>query len=162
MQIEGTYTLQAPPEKVWSCLKDQYTIQHTLPGLERLTKMGEHAYAFTIQIRHAPLRGMYAGHATVLGQKEPFSCLLKIEGEEQAHPFRCECDIHLTAHNEHTVVSYQGALQPGGNGALIPAAQVKATVKVLLQQFFTALTDELRRDNEELVYVTTLDRKSVV
>ncbi len=157
MQIEGTYTLQAPPEKVWSCLKDQHIIQRALPGLERLTPMDAHTYAFAIQIRHAPLRGMYAGRATILEQDEPFACQLTIEGDEAASELHCAGEVRLTTHNGHTIVNYHGTLQPGRRGALIPEAQVKATVKVLLQHFFASMTDELRRHKEELVYVTTLE-----
>ncbi len=157
MQIEGTYTLQAPSEKVWSCLKNQHTIQHALPGLERLTRVDEHTYAFALQIRYAPLRGMYVGRVAVSEQSEPFACHLTIEDEEPAHALHCACDIRLTTHNGHTVVNYQGVLQPGRTGKLIPEAQVKATIKMLLQQFFTALTDELRRNKDDLAYITTLE-----
>ncbi|MGH2481382.1 MAG: CoxG family protein, partial [Ktedonobacteraceae bacterium] len=160
MQIEGTYTLQAEPEEVWNCLTDPQTISSALPGLERLANVGKDRYAFAIQIRHAPLRGMYTGSATIVAQNDPSSCHLKIE--EQARAFCCECDIHLTAHNEHTVVSYQGTLQLGRHEALIPAAQVKATLKVLLQQFFTALTDQLRAQKEEPVYIKTLEELYVM
>lgn len=153
MQIEGTYTLQAAPQEVWSCLMDPKTIQYALPGLERLTKIGEQTYAFTIQIRHAPLRGTYAGHVTILAQSYPSSYHLHIEGEK----FRGECEMRLTVHNENTVVSYQGALQLNRTGALIPTSQVKATVKMLLQRFFTVLTDQLRTAKEEPVYVATLE-----
>jgi carbon monoxide dehydrogenase subunit G len=157
MQIEGTYTLQAPPEEVWSCLMDQQTIQHAIPGLERLTKIDEHTYTFAIHIRHAPLRGTYAGRATVLDQNFPSSYHLKIEGDEQANAFRCEYDVRLSTHNENTVVNYQGTLQLGRSSKLISAPLVKATVKMLLQQFFMALTDQLRTEKEEPVYVTTLE-----
>lgn len=155
MQIEGTYTLQAPPAEVWQCLVDPKTIQHALPGLERLTRNDERIYAFALHIRHAPLRGMHSGRITVLEQSYPSSLHLHIEGEEQA--FRGECEIHLATHNENTVVSYQGVLQLGRNGALIPSTQVKATVKMLLQQFFSVLTEQLRTEKAEPVYVTTLE-----
>lgn len=157
MQIEGTYTLQAPAENVWSCLMDQQTIQHTLPGLERLTKIDEHTYSFAIHLRHAPLRGTYTGRASVLESRYPSSYHLQVEGEGQSSMFRSECDVRLTTHNENTVVSYQGALQLGRSSTLVPASLVKATIKVLLQQFFTALTDQLRTEQESPVYLTTLE-----
>jgi uncharacterized protein len=157
MQIEGTYTLQAPPEEVWSCLMDQKTIQYALPGLERLTKIDDQTYAFAIHVRHAPLRGLYAGRVTIVEQNYPASYHLHIEGGEQAQAFRGECEMQLAIHNENTVVSYQGVLQLGRSGAQIPAPQVKATVKMLLQQFFTVLTDQLRTEKGEPVYVATLE-----
>lgn len=160
MQIEGTYTLQASPETVWNCLMDQQTVQHALPGLERLTKVDEHTYTFAIHLRHAPLRGIYTGRASVLDANYPSSYHLKVEGEGQpnmSNIFRSECDVRLSTHNENTVVSYQGVLQPGRSSVLVPASLVKATLKVLLQQFFNALTDQLRTEQGDPVYIATLE-----
>lgn len=157
MEIEGTYTLQAPTEEVWNCLMDQQTIQNTIPGLERLTRIDEHTYTFTINIRHAPLRGNYTGRASVLEPRYPSSYRLKIEAEGTANTLRSECSIRLDSRNENTVVNYQSTLQPGRSGTLISAPLVKATAKVLLQQFFTALSDRLRTEREGPVFVTTLE-----
>lgn len=157
MEIEGTYTLQAPTEDVWSCLMDGQTIQHAVPGLERLTRVDEHNYTFAIHIRHAPLRGTYTGSASILEPVYPTSYRLHIEGEGPTGKFHSECVTHLTAQNQNTVVSYQGNLQFGRGGSLIPAPLVKATIRVLLQHFFTVLTDQLRSGREGPVYVTTLE-----
>ncbi|HEX7733535.1 MAG TPA: SRPBCC domain-containing protein [Ktedonobacteraceae bacterium] len=157
MDIEGTYTLQAPTEDVWNGLMDQQTIQHTVPGLERLSRVDEQTYSFTINIRHAPLRGSYTGKAWVLEPSYPSAYRLKIEGEGPASAFQCEFTIKLDSHNANTVVNYQGTLQPGRGNARISAPLIKATFKVLLQQFFTALADRLRTEQESPVYVTTLE-----
>lgn len=158
MEIEGTYTLQAPKEEVWNCLMDQQTIQHTIPGLERLTSIGEQSYTFAINIRHAPLRGNHTGRATILEPSYPSAYRLKIEGEGQAQNFQCELSIRLSSHNENTVVSYHGILQPDRSNARISAPLIKATVKVLLQQFFTALADRLRTERQNPAYPTALER----
>lgn len=157
MEIEGTYTLQAPTEEVWDCLMDQQTIQHTVPGLERLTRVDEQTYTFTITIRHAPLRGSYTGRACILEPGYPSTYRLKVEGEGPANAFQCDCTVQLSSHNANTVVSYQGSLQPGKSNARISAPLIKATIKVLLQQFFTALADRLRTERQSPVYVTTLE-----
>jgi uncharacterized protein len=157
MEIEGTYTLQAPTEEVWDCLMDQQTIQHTLPGLERLTRVDDQTYTFAVNLRHAPLRGSYTGRACVLEPSYPSAYQLKIEGEGPTNAFQCEFSIKLSSHNENTVVSYQGNVQPGRSNARISAPLIKATIKVLLQQFFTALADRLRTERQSPVYVTTLE-----
>lgn len=157
MEIEGTYTLQAPAEEVWNCLMDQQTIQHTIPGLERLTRVDEQTYTFAINLRHAPLRGSYTGKASVLEPSYPSAYRLKIEGEGPANTFQCDFSVKLNAHNENTVVSYQGTLQTGRNNVRISAPLIKAIVRVLLQQFFTALADRLRTERQSPVYVTTLE-----
>src|SRR5579859_6828046 len=104
MEIEGTYTLQAPTEEVWNCLMDQQTIQHTIPGLERLTRIDEQTYTFAINIRHAPLRGSYTGRSSAFEPSYPSAYRLKIEGEGPANTFQGEFSIKLSSHNENTVV----------------------------------------------------------
>jgi len=156
MQIDGTYTLQATAQDVWSCLTDQQTIQHALPGLERLSRIDDHTYTFAIHLRHAPLRGSYTGKAS-MESGEPAAFNVKIEGEGPATTFHGECAIRLNALDENTVVSYQGALQLDRGMTLVPTPLLKATIRVLLQHFFTTLTDQLRTEKAGPVYVTTLE-----
>jgi carbon monoxide dehydrogenase subunit G len=157
MEIEGTYTLQASAEEVWSCLMDQQTISHAVPGLERLTSIDEHTYTFALQIRHAPLRGTYTGRASVIEQNYPSSYCLQVEGESQTGQFEGVCAIQLLAQNANTVLSYKGTLQSGKSGRLLSTTLVKGALKVLLHQFFTDLADHLRGEHASRVYVTTLE-----
>jgi carbon monoxide dehydrogenase subunit G len=157
MEIEGTYTLQAPAEEVWRCLMDQQIIKQTIPGLERLARNDEQEYSFAMQVRHAPLRGAYTGHATMQEQHYPTSYTLNIEGEGQSHQFQCECAIRLLTQNANTVISYHGSIQWNRSNRLISTPLIKGALKVLLQQFFTALADQLRSEREALIYVTTLE-----
>lgn len=157
MEIEGTYTLQAPTEDVWNCLMDGHTIQHAVPGLQRLSRIDDHSYTFTIHIRHAPLRGTYAGNASILQPVYPSSYRLSIEGEGPGGKFQSECSLQLKAQNQNTVVGYQGHLQFERGNVLIPAPLVRATIRVLLQHFFTVLTDRLRTRHTDLVYMQTLE-----
>jgi uncharacterized protein len=144
MDIEGTYTLQAAPEEVWTCLMDIQTLRRTIPGIEQLERLGENTYAFTMQIKQAPLRGSYSGHAVAAELEYPLSYHMRVEGEGIPGKFHAEWSIALKAHDENTVVAYQGTLHLVKAGALLPVPLVKGTIKVLIQQFFTALSDHLR------------------
>jgi carbon monoxide dehydrogenase subunit G len=144
MDIEGTYTLQASPEVVWKLLKDLQTLQRTIPGIERLECTGEDTYAFTLHIKHAPMRGSYSGHAVAAKLEFPYSYHMRAEGEGIPGTFHAEWNIILTAHDENTVVAYQGSLHFSKANALLPSPIVKGTIKVLIQQFFTAVADHLR------------------
>lgn len=144
MEIEGTYTLQAAPEEVWKCLMDQQTLQDTIPGIQRLEALGEHTHAFTLHIRHAPLKGSYSGQVRVIEQDYPSSYRLTVEGEGQQGKINGEWRVHLSSLNANTVVAYKGTLHPGKLSTLLPAPMVKGTIKVLIEQFFTTLADQLR------------------
>jgi carbon monoxide dehydrogenase subunit G len=157
MQIDGTYTLQAPAEQVWRALMDQQNLQRAVPGLEQLTPVDGHRYTFALQVRYAPLRGAYTGVAIVLDPHYPDSYHLKIEGESPSNRFTSDCAIQLLSQNMNTVVKYQGSVELGRSGRLLSPPLVKGALKVLLHQFFASLADQLRSEYEEPVYVTTLE-----
>src|SRR6266496_1352130 len=116
MIIEGTYTLQAPPEAVGRCLMDEQVL---------------------------PLRS-FNGKITVTEQQYPYSYALAYEGEGTQTPYRGEGVVHLSGQGENTVVAYKGTLNAGKTRSLQHPALVKGTAKHLLQQFFTALAEILR------------------
>jgi hypothetical protein len=54
-------------------------------------------------------------------------------------------------------VGYQGHVQFERGNVLIAAPLVKATIRVLLQHFFTILTDQLRTGRADPVYLSTME-----
>src|SRR3984893_13233678 len=159
MDIEGTYTLQAPVEEVWQCLMDLQTLRHALPGLERLESTEQLAYAFTLRIKQAPLRGVYTGRATIGTDFSgpPMSCFLVLEGDGPHNPFQGTWDIRLSQLQDNTIVAYSGALNAGKMSALLPPSLVKGAVKILIQQFFANLAEQLRTTPVPLYLAPGLD-----
>jgi uncharacterized protein len=141
MEIDGTYTLQAPPEVVWNLLMDLQTLQHAIQGMERLERTGEDTYAFALHIKLSPLRGSYSGVAVATKMNYPYMYHMKAEGEGAAGTFHAEWDITLTPLDDNTVIGYQGTLE--FSNAQLPNSLVKGTTKVLIQQFFTTIADLL-------------------
>jgi uncharacterized protein len=160
MDIDGTYTLQAPPEVVWNLLMDLQTLQRAIQGMERLERTGEDTYGYTLHIKLSPLRGSYSGVAAVTKKDYPYLYHMRAEGEGTQGTFQAEWDITLTPLDENTVIGYQGSLL--FSNAELPSSMIKGTTKVLIQQFFTTIADQLRtidysyRDDAN-VYVTLSD-----
>jgi carbon monoxide dehydrogenase subunit G len=144
MDIEGTYTLQASPEDVWDFLADQQILQRTIPGVERIEALGEERYAVAIHIGPTPLTGLYRGHVTVTEQQHPHYYRIAIEGAGQQSSINGIGDIHLSGQGGNTVVAYKGKLSLGRPGTALSTAVVKGAAKLLIQQFFTSLADQLR------------------
>lgn len=162
MDIEGTYTLQAPVEEVCQYLVDAEMLQHAVPGLERLEPAGPFAYAFALRVKQAPLRGSYQGKITVQNVPSPSpdpvpSYRLAVEGDGQHNPFEGTWEIQLSQQQENTVVTYSGALNPGKMSALLPPALVKGAVKILIQQFFTNMAEQLRTTPEQISLIPGYD-----
>jgi len=160
MDIEGTYTLQAPVEEVYQCLADSEMLQHAVPGLERLEPAGAFAYTFALRVKQAPLRGLYQGKITVLNAPSPglaTSYRFSIEGDGQHNPFEGTWDIRLGQQQGNTVVAYSGALNAGKMSAFLPPALVKGAVKILIQQFFANVAEQLRTTPESLAAASGYD-----
>lgn len=153
MDIEGTYTLQAPVDEVCQCLVDVQTLRQAMPGLERLEVVGQLTYAFTLRIKQAPLRGVYQGKVTLhsVSSPDPLRAYrFSIEGDGQHNPFQGIWNVRLGQQQDNTVVGYSGALNPGKMSALLPPSLVKGAVKILIQQFFANLAEQLRTTPEPL------------
>jgi len=154
MDIEGTYTLQAAPEEVWGCLKDQQVLERTIPGVVRIEALSEEKYAVAIHVGSTPLTGSYEGQVTVTERQHPYHYRIAIEGEGQQSSINGVGDIHLSSQGENTIVSYKGRLNLGKLDASLPTPVIRGTAKLLIQQFFTALADQLRATNPTPAAVT--------
>jgi carbon monoxide dehydrogenase subunit G len=144
MNIEGTYTLQASPEDVWNCLMNQQILLRSIPGIQKLEKVDENTYALAMHIKYAPLKDSYHGHITLTEQQYPYHYRIAIQGEGRQNTITGSGSIHLNERNNNTVIAYQGTLTLGKSGVLLPASVVKGAAKLLIQQFFSALSDQLR------------------
>ncbi len=144
MDIEGTYTLQAPQEDVWHCLMDAQALRRAIPGVTRLEVLDEYKHGITLDIRQSPLMGAYRGQVTVLEQHYPSDYRIAFEGEGRQSTISGQGVVQLNTHGENTIVSYKGTVNLGKLATLLPAPVVKGTTKLLIQQFFLALADQLR------------------
>jgi uncharacterized protein len=145
MNIDGTYTLQALPEDVWKCLLDQQTLRRCIPGLERLDALAEQSWEFVLHIKDTPFTGIYQGQAAVLEQRLPHHYRMTFQGDGRQYTFSGEWSMHVSERNGNAVVGYKGSLHFGkraGNAYITPL--LRGVLRLFLQQFFTALTDQLR------------------
>ena len=143
MNIEGSYTMQASPERVWQNLMDPQVLLCTVPGIEKLEQLDAATYEITIQMKHAPLKGIYRGHITTSEQQFPHRYRIEVHGEGHQNIFSGHGSIELKAHNTHTVIAYHGELKQDKHSALLPPSVVKGAAKLLIQQFFAALSIRL-------------------
>lgn len=144
MNIEGTYTLQAPPDMVWKSFKDLALLQQALPGLERIEHTSTNTYSLVIHISYAPLKSSYHGRVSITPQPSPYHCRLNIENQDEHNVLKGFGTLYLHERAGNTIITYKGNLTISNQGVRLPPQVVKGAVKLLLQQFFTALSDRLR------------------
>jgi carbon monoxide dehydrogenase subunit G len=143
MNIEGTYTLQAPSTEVWHSLLDMQLLQQSIPGIESLTQVSKQTYAVVLTLKQAPLKGTYQGQITLSEQHYPYQYRFIFEGEGEHGSISGTGSIHLHEHNETTIITYKGTVTDSKRGMLLPPKLVKGAAKLLIQQFFTTLATQL-------------------
>ena len=151
MDIEGTYTLQAASEDVRNRLADAQTLLRTLPGAEQLESLDGKKYSLVLNIGHGPLAGYYSGHATVLEQENPHHFHFTFEGEGPQSKIRSDWILVLDGYGEHTVVAYKASVSLGKSGRGMSASIVKGAIKLLIQEFFASLSQQIAPMLTEIV-----------
>lgn len=143
MDIKGTYTLQARLEDVRNYLADSHVLERTLPGVERLEKLGEKNYAIALNIEHGPLVGQFQGQVTVIEQENPYLFHFTFDGEGRQSKISSNWNIVLDGYEQHTVVAYEAKVSTGRAAKSMPAPLLKGAIKLLMQEFFTSLAYQL-------------------
>jgi carbon monoxide dehydrogenase subunit G len=114
MDITGSYTFAAAPERVWTLLMDPAAIASCIPGCESFEPDGEDRYKATLKVALAAITGTYAG-TVVLSDKVPnTSYRLAVDGQGRAGFVKGQVGVTLKADAASTIVDVSGTVQTGG------------------------------------------------
>jgi len=166
MEIEGTYTLHATPEEVWHILGDQQTLLHTMPEIKQLERVDEYTQTVALHLTYAPLVGTYYGSVHIAERHHPRHSRIIIESvRDTQNTMSGEAILDLQSHEDTTIVTYTGDITLHKAGTHLQRTVIKGAAKLLIQQFFTALEEQIwqhqaarKRVEEEIVIRTTTQR----
>ncbi len=148
MDIEGTYTFQAPIEQVWAALLDPDVLARSLPGIEHMRPTGPDAYEATMHVGVAAVKGAYSGKVVILDKQEPTHYRLQADGSSARGFVKAEGTVDLAQQNGNTIASYKGSAQLGGAIAGVGMRMVSGVAKMMINQFFGSIAEELRAQQE--------------
>jgi carbon monoxide dehydrogenase subunit G len=139
MDISGSYTFNASPERVWDLLMDPAIIAACIPGCSRFEPDGEDRYRAMLTVAMAAITGSYAG-TVVLEDKVPrTSYRLVAEGQGRPGFVKGSSQISLRADGQTTVVDVSGTVQMGGAVARVGQRLIGSVSKMMLDRFFSCL-----------------------
>jgi hypothetical protein len=148
MNIEGTYTFQATIEQVWKTLLDPDVLARTLPGIENMKTTGPDSYEATMHVGVAAVQGTYSGKVAILDKEEPNHYRLQAEGNGARGFVKAEGTVDLAQQNGNTIATYKGAAQLGGPIAGVGMRVLPGVAKMMINQFFGTIAEELRGQPE--------------
>ena len=166
MEIEGTYTLHAMPEEVWHSLGNRQILLHTMPEIKQLERVDEFTQTLALHLTYAPLVGTYYGSVHIAERQQPNHFHIVIESvRDTQNTMSGEAILDLQSHEDTTIVTYTGDITLHKAGTQLQRTVIKGAAKLLIQQFFTVLEEQLwqqqaakKHAEEEIVIQTAVQR----
>lgn len=143
MEISGSYTFNAPPDRVWALLMDPAVLSSCIPGCERFEPDGTDRYNVTLTIGLAAITGTYNGTVVLTDKIPNTSYGLVVEGQGRPGFVKGSSAIVLRADGETTAVDVTATVQTGGPIARLGQRLVGGVAKMMLDRFFDCLRSKL-------------------
>jgi carbon monoxide dehydrogenase subunit G len=139
MDIAGSYTFNASPERVWDLLMDPAVIASCIPGCEKLEPDGEDRFRARLNVALAAITGSYDGTVTLADKMPPNSYRLIVEGQGKPGFVKGSATISLRADGATTIVDVGGTVQTGGPIARLGQRLIGNVSKMMQDRFFACL-----------------------
>src|SRR5688572_2232246 len=143
MEITGSYTFNAAPERLWSVLMDPAVIASCIPGCQRLEPDGDDRYRATLIVGLAAITGTYEGIVTITDKLPNTSYRLAVEGQGKPGFVKGSALITLRADGETTAVEVAGTVQTGGPIARLGQRLIGNVSKMMQDRFFECLAKKV-------------------
>ena len=143
MEISGTYTFNAAPERVWNLLMDPAVLSSCIPGCDRFDPAGDDRYTVTLTVGLAAITGTYTGNVQLIEQVPPTSYRLIVEGQGRPGFVKGSSAIALRPDGEATEVAVTADVQIGGTIARLGQRLVGGVAKMMMDRFFGCLQAKL-------------------
>jgi len=143
MDVTGSYTFNAPPERVWALLMDPKAIASCIPGCDRFEPDGVDRYNATLTLGLAAITGTYEGTVVITEKTPPSSYRLNVEGEGKAGFVKGDVAIALRAEGATTVVDVNGTVETGGAIARLGQRLIGNVSRMMQDRFFACLQTKI-------------------
>ena len=144
MDITGSYTFAAPPDRVWALLMDPAVISSCIPGCERFEPDGEDRYKAALTVGMAAITGTYDG--TVVITDKVAADVVSSDGRRPgaAGFVKGSADDHAARRRRRRpIVDVTGTVQTGGPIARLGQRLIGGVAKMMQDRFFACLQSKL-------------------
>ncbi len=144
MQINGTYTMNAPRQQVFDTLMNTQAIQNCLPGCQKFESLGGGRYEAALRAGVAGVKGNFTGIITLQNPAPPESYTLLMEGNFSGGFVSGRSQITLEEDGAKTRVSYRGEAQVSGPLAAVGQRLIQPAAKMVVGQFFKCMEAQIK------------------
>ncbi|MEX0807848.1 MAG: carbon monoxide dehydrogenase subunit G [Dongiaceae bacterium] len=108
MKIEDSFTVAAPPERVWAFITDPTRMMPCVPGCESIEALDPLRYRAAISMSLGPIRTRFNVEVEIVEQDSPHRIVSKTRGEEGSKASLLTADnvLALTPLDGGTLIAY--------------------------------------------------------
>src|SRR5690242_1650875 len=139
MKISGEATLHAPVDKVYAALNDPAVLVRTIPGCERLERVGPDAYTMVVTAGVASVKGTYTGDVALTDQDPPYGFTLKASGAGGPGTVSSTARVKLAGGDGTTTLTYDADAVVGGMVGGVGQRVLTGVAKKTAAEFFAAV-----------------------
>jgi carbon monoxide dehydrogenase subunit G len=143
MDISGSYTFNAPPDRVWNLLMDPAVIASCIPGCDRLEPTGDDRYRASLTIALAAITGSYEGTVQITEKVTNERYRLTVEGQGKPGFVKGNAAIALRPDGATTVVDVTGTVETGGPIARLGQRLIGNVSRMMQDRFFACLQGKI-------------------
>ena len=143
MEITGSYTFNAPPDRVWDLLMNPALLSSCIPGCEGFEPDGDDRYKVTMTVGLAAITGTYNGTVQLVDKQPHSSYRLIVEGQGRPGFVKGSSAIALRPEGAATAVDVTGSVQTGGPIARVGQRLIGGVAKMMMDRFFACLQAKL-------------------
>lgn len=143
MDLAGSYTFNAPPDRVWALLMDPNMIASCIPGCDRFEPEGDDRYRTHLTVALAAITGTYDGLVVLSDKVPPTSYRLTGEGRGHAGFVKGSAIVTLHADGNATIVEVTATVQTGGTIARVGQRIIGSVSKMMLDRMFQCLREKV-------------------
>ena len=149
MKLTGEHRFAAPRDRVWQALLDPEVLAGTLPGFQRLERVGDHEYAGTLALGVGPVQGRFDGRVQLTDLQAPEAYRLQMSGRGTPGYVDGTGSVRLTEDGDGTVMSYEIEVNVGGRIAGVGQRLLEMTGKSLSRQALDRLAHRIETDEQQ-------------
>ena len=145
MNITGQHNVSAPRRRVWELLHDPDALQRMVPGCQSLEAESPTKFSATLAVGVGPIRGRFSGTVEIEDVAVAESYKMTLNGQGPTGFVSGEGTITLSDDSDGTLVAVrqdEADAQIGGTLAQIGSRMIQTAVRMLMGQFFDALSKE--------------------
>jgi carbon monoxide dehydrogenase subunit G len=143
MKLAGEHLFDVGRDRLWRALLDPEVLAKTLPGTEKLEKVGDNEYRGTLTVKVGPVQGAFEGGVKLLDLDPPRGYRMEIEGRGAPGFLKGTGRLDLEERGAQTNLRYEIDAQVGGRVAAVGQRLIESSAKVITRQGLEGLERQL-------------------